>query len=640
MSANFAILNGKLQGNLDANNFAITNLSGGLSGSGFLAISQNLGDVGLVPATMRTNIGLPATASGQAVLNLAGPVSLSFLRATGNTPVWRTAAQTLSDVGAQAAHANLTALSVIATPTTLGKNVLVSTNSTGGTAYFSVTSSGVVSLVSSSSLSTGILNGLTINASTGNVRFDGTIQMDDFDSKGSTVAIGGDFITDTAFSVISGASRPAILRVTADTDVTLPPSGTLATVGNTETLTGKTITAPLISGGTHTGITNLGIRATGGGFDLQLKDTETLTAGRYLDIKVADASRTLQIYGNVSFSSSFTVSNGLFPMTLTGPSASTNVTLPNTGTLATLTGSETLSNKILTNITSIAGLSSALRIEGPTNGSSPLIIDCNNYGKIAFETDLVIGRELPDGIFGNDIWYYLQYVYDGQHYADPISAIPAGYRTWHARRDGQHSSAIWSAWTGSTILELHKSNGTTDSCTPAVNGDLLGTIGFSGNTVTGAAQTTRGFGAKIITTATETYASSTHGATFKIQTVLTGASALADRLVIDGLGSVNIKNGFVLTTDALSGAGAVSAATTTTKLTSTGGSQAITLADGTDGQIKTVIHDVDGGSSILTPATKTGYTTITFTNVGETAMLQFVTTRGWMILSLRGAVAA
>lgn len=93
-------------------------------------------------------------------------------------------------------------------------------------------------------------------------------------------------------------------------------------------------------------------------------------------------------------------------------------------------------------------------------------------------------------------------------------------------------------------------------------------------------------------------------------------------------------------TSALSGAGAVNVTTTTTKLTTTGGSQALTLANGADGQIKTIIHDVDGGSAILTPTTKTGFSTLTFTNAGDTATLQYVTTRGWVILALNGTTAA
>lgn len=94
------------------------------------------------------------------------------------------------------------------------------------------------------------------------------------------------------------------------------------------------------------------------------------------------------------------------------------------------------------------------------------------------------------------------------------------------------------------------------------------------------------------------------------------------------------------TVQSLSGAGAVNITTATTKLTTTGSAQALTLANGATGQFKTIIHAVDGGSAVLTPTTKTGFTTITFTNAGDSATLQYMATQGWMIVALNGAVAA
>lgn len=109
-------------------------------------------------------------------------------------------------------------------------------------------------------------------------------------------------------------------------------------------------------------------------------------------------------------------------------------------------------------------------------------------------------------------------------------------------------------------------------------------------------------------------------------------------------GPVTSTNGFVGivigSIQSLSGAGAVNLTTDTTELTTTGSAQALTLADGTAGQYKSIVHVVDGGSAVLTPTTKTGFTTITFTAVGDSARLQFHTTRGWMITALNGAVAA
>lgn len=96
----------------------------------------------------------------------------------------------------------------------------------------------------------------------------------------------------------------------------------------------------------------------------------------------------------------------------------------------------------------------------------------------------------------------------------------------------------------------------------------------------------------------------------------------------------------IATPQALSGAGAVNLTTVCTDFTSTGVSNALTLADGTVGQIKTITHIVDGGSGILTPTTKTGYTTITFLNAGDSVTLRYCTTAGWCIIGIFGAVAA
>lgn len=90
---------------------------------------------------------------------------------------------------------------------------------------------------------------------------------------------------------------------------------------------------------------------------------------------------------------------------------------------------------------------------------------------------------------------------------------------------------------------------------------------------------------------------------------------------------------------ALSGAGAVNVTDLITSLTTTGATQALTLANGVTGQLKTVVHTVDGGSAVLTPTTKIGFSTITFTAVGESATLVY-TAAGWAIVALNGAVAA
>jgi hypothetical protein len=98
-------------------------------------------------------------------------------------------------------------------------------------------------------------------------------------------------------------------------------------------------------------------------------------------------------------------------------------------------------------------------------------------------------------------------------------------------------------------------------------------------------------------------------------------------------------NAVVVGTQSLSGAGAVDVTNTFTALTTTGSAQALTLANGSVGQIKIISHVVDGGSAVLTPTTKVGFSTITFTNAGDTAMLIY-TAAGWDIVALNGATAA
>ena len=108
-------------------------------------------------------------------------------------------------------------------------------------------------------------------------------------------------------------------------------------------------------------------------------------------------------------------------------------------------------------------------------------------------------------------------------------------------------------------------------------------------------------------------------------------------------GAVTVNSAFdtgvVLGNQNLSGAGAVDVTNALTSLTTTGVAQALTLADGTVGEMKVIVHTVDGGSAVLTPTTKIGFSTITFTNVGDSATLIYTAT-GWAIIGSRGVTIA
>ena len=89
----------------------------------------------------------------------------------------------------------------------------------------------------------------------------------------------------------------------------------------------------------------------------------------------------------------------------------------------------------------------------------------------------------------------------------------------------------------------------------------------------------------------------------------------------------------------LSGAGAVDVVNTVTEITSTG-ADALTLANGTVGQIKVITMIVDGGDATLTPTTFAGGTTITFNDAGDSVILVYNTTVGWVAVANQGATIA
>jgi hypothetical protein len=92
----------------------------------------------------------------------------------------------------------------------------------------------------------------------------------------------------------------------------------------------------------------------------------------------------------------------------------------------------------------------------------------------------------------------------------------------------------------------------------------------------------------------------------------------------------------------LSGAGAVNVTNFSTAFTSTATGNALTLANGTVGEIKVVVYVAEAAAldtGILTPTTRVGYSTITFTNVGDSVTLQYFT-QGWAVIGVRGAIVA
>lgn len=72
----------------------------------------------------------------------------------------------------------------------------------------------------------------------------------------------------------------------------------------------------------------------------------------------------------------------------------------------------------------------------------------------------------------------------------------------------------------------------------------------------------------------------------------------------------------------------------------TGGAEALTLANGAPGQEITITLGTDGGDGTLTPATCTGFATIVFADAKDTATLRYVDdTLGWVLIGYYGTAA-
>ena len=95
---------------------------------------------------------------------------------------------------------------------------------------------------------------------------------------------------------------------------------------------------------------------------------------------------------------------------------------------------------------------------------------------------------------------------------------------------------------------------------------------------------------------------------------------------------IGFSNSYENITDGIQAA--VGITTALTLLASSGTDVATTLADGTViGQLKIIVHDVDGGNSILAVTDALGFADLDFVDDGDTAMLMWTGTTGWALLS-------
>jgi hypothetical protein len=205
----------------------------------------------------------------------------------------------------------------------------------------------------------------------------GNMTLGDTFSTSSTFSTAGIFSTGNLFTTVGAFITTGAFSTTliagANVSLTLPLiSGTLATLAGTETLTGKTITAAII-----TDTQTLTLRdAITPAQRLRIRSASIvpLTAQQDLIIDVSNGNRILSLAGDVAFAGAF-VTTGAFSTTLTAL-ATTVLTLPSaSGTLATLAGSEILTNKTITKAT-------ALSIQDFTTAARALSIVSNSAAPV------------------------------------------------------------------------------------------------------------------------------------------------------------------------------------------------------------------------------------------------------------------
>ena len=309
----------------------LTVISGGIQASGGLSLAT--GDLGIVGGSVVMSSVAPDASDypGYGKIAFYNKNGVLYYRVGTSTSEYP-----LDPVGLLTVSNNWTAAQTVSDLTSTSGNWYtggsIKVGNSSATPNFSLASTGIISagqwqgtIVSPTYGGTGINNGA------------------------KTITLGGNLTTSGAYALT--------LTLGAATTVTLPATGTLATLAGSETFTNKTLTSPTLTTPT------LGVA--------------TATSINKITITQPTNAATLTIVDGGTLATA-----GAYVTTLTS-TAATNVTLPTTGTLATLAGSETFTNKTLTSptlTTPTLGVATAttinkLTITAPATGSTLAIAD-------------------------------------------------------------------------------------------------------------------------------------------------------------------------------------------------------------------------------------------------------------------------
>jgi hypothetical protein len=223
---------------------------------------------------------------------------------------------------------------------------------------------------------------------------------------------------------------------------------------------------------------------------------------------------------------------------------------------------------------------------------------------------------------------------------DPTSTLSGAVQAFLANPTSANFAAMMADETGTGLVVF---NNTPTFITPILGTPTSGTLtNCTGLPLTGVT----GLGANVATFLATP--SSANLATAVTDETGSGALVFANSpaLVTPNLGvatATSLDTGPVFgTLQSLVGPGVVNLTTYTTEFQSTGTGDALTLADGANGQIKNIVYvseTANTDTGVLTPANLGAYTTITFNDPGDSVQLQFMNAQ-WWVISAFGAVVA